>query len=190
MHSRRQDLLTGLLVAVTMICTAAVWNDHIGVSGRDDRMVPAFQHGLSALPLTLVNMDPVEARVEEKPQVLTEPAPSSTAEIPAPQAQTVPADSDQAPKGVETAPSTASTIKPVYPLGSRLRGEEGRVVLKVRVDASGNALEVTVAQSSGHPALDQSARRALQMTRFVPAKTGDQSHAAETTVSISFKLTD
>lgn len=58
--------------------------------------------------------------------------------------------------------------KPLYPLVSRKRGEEGKVVLLVRVDPSGKVLEVKVEAGSGYPLLDRSAEKALYDWRFKP----------------------
>lgn len=57
-------------------------------------------------------------------------------------------------------------VKPVYPLASRRRGEEGTVLLEVRVDPSGTVEEVRIVKGSGYPLLDQAAARALKEWRF------------------------
>lgn len=56
-----------------------------------------------------------------------------------------------------------------YPLLARRRGWEGRVVLRIDVSAEGEVSNIRVAQSSGHPVLDDSARQA--MTRVGAAAT-------------------
>lgn len=56
-----------------------------------------------------------------------------------------------------------------YPLLARRRGWEGRVVLRIDVSADGEVSNIRVAQSSGHPVLDDSARQA--MTRAGAAAT-------------------
>lgn len=58
--------------------------------------------------------------------------------------------------------------KPLYPLVSRKRGEEGKVVLLVRVDPSGKVLEVKIETESGYPLLDRSAEKALYDWKFKP----------------------
>ncbi|MDI3500125.1 MAG: periplasmic protein TonB [Synergistaceae bacterium] len=57
-------------------------------------------------------------------------------------------------------------VKPIYPLASRRRGEEGTVLLEVRVDPSGTVEEVRIVEGSGYPLLDQAAERALKEWRF------------------------
>ncbi|WP_315532964.1 energy transducer TonB [Delftia acidovorans] len=58
--------------------------------------------------------------------------------------------------------------RPSYPPESKSLGQEGRVMLRVLVGASGKVLAVNVVQSSGYPLLDQSALDAVQTWRFVP----------------------
>ncbi len=60
--------------------------------------------------------------------------------------------------------------RPVYPAVSRRRGEEGQVVLRVRVLADGRAGEVEIAETSGHPRLDRTARDTVHRWRFEPAR--------------------
>lgn len=77
---------------------------------------------------------------------------------------------------------------PAYPALSRRIGEEGRVVLRVRVGATGAAEDVQVHGSSGHARLDNAARESVQRWRFVPARRGEDPVAAWVLVPISFKL--
>jgi protein TonB len=77
---------------------------------------------------------------------------------------------------------------PVYPPVSRRLGEQGRVVLRVLVDADGNAEQVDVRTSSGSVRLDAAALEAVRRWKFVPAKQGDRAIAAWVLVPISFRL--
>ncbi|MFZ5512229.1 MAG: energy transducer TonB, partial [Pseudomonadota bacterium] len=77
---------------------------------------------------------------------------------------------------------------PAYPVLSRRHGEQGKVLLRVHVDAAGRAAQVDVKQSSGHERLDQAARAAVREWRFVPARRGDTPVAAWVVVPISFVL--
>ncbi|MBA7581872.1 hypothetical protein ES708_23785 [subsurface metagenome] len=72
-------------------------------------------------------------------------------------------------------PTALEAIEPVYPLGARRRGEEGTVLLEIRVDRRGRVLEVEVIESSGYPLLDRSAEKALERTRFSPARQNGRS---------------
>lgn len=78
--------------------------------------------------------------------------------------------------------------KPVYPGISRRNGEEGKVLLKVRVSAQGNALDVMVSRSSGFARLDGAATDAVARWRFVPARRGDEAVESSVIVPITFAL--
>ena len=78
--------------------------------------------------------------------------------------------------------------KPVYPVASRRLGEEGRVLLRVRVSAHGQPLEVDVKQSSGFSRLDEAARAAVERWRFVPARQGTEAVEASVLVPLHFSL--
>jgi protein TonB len=77
---------------------------------------------------------------------------------------------------------------PAYPTLSRRSGEQGRVVLRVLVSAAGNAEEVQVFSSSGHPRLDDAARAAVRNWKFVPAKRGSEPVQAWVRIPIPFVL--
>lgn len=77
---------------------------------------------------------------------------------------------------------------PAYPPLSRRFREEGKVMLRVRVSAEGQPLAVALAQSSGHPRLDEAARKTVLGWRFVPARRGEQPVAAWVRVPIVFQL--
>lgn len=80
--------------------------------------------------------------------------------------------------------------KPVYPNASRRLGEEGKVVLRVRVSAAGIAENVELAYTSGFPRLDQASMEAVSRWRFVPARRGDETIVAWVLVPIIFNLQD
>lgn len=78
--------------------------------------------------------------------------------------------------------------KPAYPMVSRRLGEEGRVVLRVRVSVQGLPLEIDIKQSSGFARLDEAARSAVEKWRFVPARRGDEALESSVLVPLTFKL--
>lgn len=76
--------------------------------------------------------------------------------------------------------------KPRYPPQVRQRGIEGRVVLRLTINAAGNVEAVSIAQSSGNELLDQEARLTVARWRFQPP--GQSQAVAQ--VPISFRLQD
>ena len=76
----------------------------------------------------------------------------------------------------------------VYPLGARLRGEEGAVRILVRINPDGRIDDLEIIESSGFTALDRAAERAVRRTRFAPASRKDQPVAGELTITIRFSL--
>lgn len=77
---------------------------------------------------------------------------------------------------------------PPYPPMSRRMGEEGRVVLRVRVSAAGTAEQVEIRTSSGSSRLDESARRTVRAWKFIPAKRGGIPVESWVLVPIHFRL--
>ena len=148
------------------------------------------------------------AKPEPKRQPKSESAPLVTA-APMPSAA-VPTDAQPAPRTAEPAPSadTAPSAPPdpvamappsfnadylhnpvpPYPSVSRRLGEEGRVVLRVLVEADGVAARVELRTSSGFPRLDEVALETVSRWKFVPARQGDRAVAAWVLVPISFSL--
>ena len=83
-----------------------------------------------------------------------------------------------------------SEIRPYYPLGARLRGEEGAVTVRVRVDSSGRAQWCEVARSSGYSALDKAAVDAARRARYVSTRPGAWRAEVDTTLTFRFRLTE
>lgn len=78
--------------------------------------------------------------------------------------------------------------KPGYPSLSRRLSEQGTVLLRVFVNATGDATRVDLKESSGFPRLDKAALDAVEGWKFVPAKKGDHAIAAWVVVPIKFSL--
>lgn len=101
---------------------------------------------------------------------------------------------------IQSAPKEAPVIPPSFdaayldnpaprypPAALRLR-ESGRVLLSVMVSATGQPERVELARSSGSPRLDQAALETVRRWRFVPARQGERSVAAQVTVPLVFRL--
>jgi protein TonB len=78
--------------------------------------------------------------------------------------------------------------RPNYPPLSRRLGEEGKVLLKVRVTAEGQPAAVDLEKSSNFERLDDAARQVVARWRFVPARRGDEPIEATVIVPIVFRL--
>ena len=129
--------------------------------------------------------------------VVTAPAP--VYEVPAPKATPVaPVPTAAAPAPASPAPVVPPSFSaayrnnppPGYPTASRRFGEQGRVVLRVLVNAQGDTEKLEIGQTSGYARLDQAAFDAVQRWKFVPAKRGDAAVSAWVLVPITFKLGD
>jgi protein TonB len=132
-----------------------------------------------------------------------EPAPvlAVASEMPTPPSFTVAPPPAQPPAPPTAAPAAPPVVteasydadylhnpKPVYPIGARRMGDEGRVLLRVRVSADGNAMAVEIGQSSGFQSLDDAARDAVLRWRFVPAQRGNEAIESWVGVPIVFRL--
>lgn len=83
----------------------------------------------------------------------------------------------------------AGAAQPPYPPAARRLGEEGTVVVHVRIGRDGRVLASTLAQSSGSPRLDAAAlAHALARWRFTPALKDGVSVEEERDISVRFEL--
>ena len=83
---------------------------------------------------------------------------------------------------------TVRNRRPAYPEASRRRGQEGTVMLELRVDANGRVVDVRVTESSGFSALDAAAVETLREWRFRPAQRGGMPVAGSITTAVHFRL--
>ena len=89
---------------------------------------------------------------------------------------------------IDAPPKPYKTIRPDYPKGARQRGEQGDVVLEIRVNAAGIVDRVDIVSPSGFPELDEAAVRAVRTARFTPAKSGRKSVDSTARLKLEFKL--
>ena len=89
---------------------------------------------------------------------------------------------------IDAPPKPHKTIKPDYPKGARQRGEQGDVVLEIRVNAAGIVDRVDIVFSCGFSELDEAAVRAARTARFTPAKSGGSPVASTARLTLNFKL--
>ena len=114
---------------------------------------------------------------------LAEPEPK----VEHPSAEPVPAVAPKQAK-IDAPPKPRKTIRPDYPKGARQRGEQGDVVLEIRVNAAGIVDRVDIVSPSGFPELDEAAVRAARTARFTPAKSGGSPVASTARLTLNFKL--
>jgi periplasmic protein TonB len=92
---------------------------------------------------------------------------------------------------VELPSSSAAYLnnpKPAYPPISKHMGEQGRVMVRVFINADGNPGEVRLHKSSGYDRLDQIAIDTVKRWRFVPGKRGGVAEGMWFNVPIDFVL--
>jgi len=92
------------------------------------------------------------------------------------------------PAGPTVAAAPLDSPQPRYPAAARRRGQQGRVVLSVRVSPSGSPEAVVLVASSGVDALDEAARDAVRGWRFRPALDRGVAVAATVEVPVRFRL--
>ena len=78
--------------------------------------------------------------------------------------------------------------RPPYPPLSKRLGEQGRVVVRVFIEADGTASRAEVRQSSGFERLDQTAVQTVLRWRYVPGKRAGVPEAMWFNVPINFVL--
>ncbi len=194
-HTR--DLLIGALISVLLHVGVGLSIAYTGILAPG-ALSPAMQKGKSGLAVTLLPshlMLRTDQQDSELAIILTQPdseivkdrdPPEDT-----PEPSTTEQDADTLTKGVESAPRQASNFRIRYPLGPRLRKEEGTVVVRVTVDAAGRARSLAIVESSGYTGLDQQALKDLRRARYYPARDSDGSPCAgELIQPVEFKLTD
>lgn len=149
---------------------------------------------------------PIEVPVVKR-QPNAAPHPVATVPTPQPVQQAIPDDLGSEPVAVVAPPhgpvvppadtgplagvqlEYASAPAPAYPREALRDGEQGTVLLKVLVDVDGRPLDVQVARSSGHRALDRAAReQVLRRWTFRPAMRDGHAVQAIGLVPVDFRL--
>lgn len=95
------------------------------------------------------------------------------------------------PPRVELPSSSADYLnnpRPPYPPLSKRLGEQGRVVVRVFIEANGTASKAEVRSSSGYDRLDQTALQTVLRWRYAPGKRNGEAEAMWFNVPISFVL--
>ena len=138
-------------------------------------------------PRPVLAMTPEQQPVATNTPVVAAPVAETPDPAPRPPVVAAPA----APAPVVAARYNAAYLQnpqPNYPPMSRRLGEEGKVLLKVRVTAEGRAATVDLEKSSNFERLDKAAKQAVAGWRFVPARRGDEAIEASVIVPVVFRL--
>ena len=142
---------------------------------------------------------PIELPPEVRPEKALPPDPSDY-KFPEPKVETKiqPPQPSQTPQPsqpsslsqarVDAPPRPRRAIRPEYPKGARLRGEQGNVILEIEIGADGVCVAAKVAVSCGFAELDAAAVKAALAARFVPAKAGNSPVSSVARLTLSFPL--
>ena len=156
--------------------------------------VPVLDPSLT--PLKTPKAAPIPAPVKtakDAPQVLPRPANKET--LPKLEAVTKIADlvavaseaSDASQGAVDELPRKLPiNPAPLYPAEALAAGQQGNVVLRVKINAAGNVSAISIFTSSGIGSLDESALSTVRNWIFVPARRAGRPVAYEVTVPIEF----
>ena len=166
------------------------------------------------LVVDLLQAEPIEKPSEAKPLPMVKPQPVKQQRTPTPNTPTPQIEATQSnlpapaapvatlpdPKPTPPAPPAEPLVQPRfdtdylknpapnYPPLSRRMGEEGKVILRVLVNAQGSADSVEVKTSSGSQRLDDAAVNTVKHWKFIPAKRGETAVQSAVLVPIIFKL--
>lgn len=89
--------------------------------------------------------------------------------------------------GESIAPAFLHRELPQYPLIARRLGKEGKVVLRLSIDESGNLLSVEILEKAGF-GFTEAAVEAVKKSTFLPAKKDGKPVASRALLTIKFKL--
>ena len=196
-HIPRNALkIAGIAFGVGVLLFVVVW-----LTGRDKEFFrsddPATQTPQETaqveplpepLPAAAGSSDMPDAKpapVQEEAPKLVEtapPPPASTEAAPAAPGSAAPATGNSQPM-----PVAGQSPPPTYPAAALRRGESGSVVVRVDVDATGYANNITVIQRSGSRELDRAATDAVRRWRFSPALSNGQPVPGSIEVPFDFK---
>ncbi len=137
------------------------------------------------MDLTALPPDAAAVQLPEPPPEIEKVPPLPPLPQPTPTSAVAPR---QARVQVEKPPAPKKAIRPDYPKASRQNGEEGDVVLEIRVNAHGRVDEVRIVASSGFARLDEAAVRAAHAARFTPAQAHGRAVASTARLTLTFKL--
>lgn len=153
---------------------------------------PASRPPLPALPPTVQTEPlPSEADSSASASALAAPATSGTEDESPSSVTRSETPSTPTPPRIELPSAAARYLDnppPRYPPLSRRLGEQGTVVLRVRIEANGTASAAEVRTSSGYSRLDDTARQTVLNWRYVPGTRNGVPEAMWFNIPINFIL--
>ncbi len=128
----------------------------------------------------------------QPPSAVTTPQPITTDTAPpTPEVATPAPPAPPAPPRIDLPSSSAEYLNnppPPYPPLSKRLGEQGRVVIRARIETDGTASQAEIRTSSGYERLDQAALQTVKRWRYVPGKRGGVPEAMWFNIPIHFVL--
>ena len=112
-------------------------------------------------------------------------------EVPDIGADPAPADRDAfKPQEVTRRPQWRKKVEPKYPSAARRAQKEGKVVLEATIDMDGKAKDIEIKEDNVGYGCGRAAVDALEASRFIPAKRGEESVSIRISIPYQFKLDD
>jgi protein TonB len=190
-------IVAGHVALVAALAASGAWQEVTrATEALEVRIVAAPQLRIAAAaPIPVPTMRPPEVHIpvpqipEPTITMRIEPAPPKSA--PVVQAAVIADAAPERPAKLEPPRADLAYLDnpaPAYPAVSKRSREQGRVMLRVRVDEKGKVEDVLIETSSGFNRLDQAAREAVSHWRFLPARLGERAVAGWALVPINFQL--
>jgi len=149
---------------------------------------------------TSKDIEPVEKKQTKKPVDVEKPQPTKPKpKQPVPKQPTQKKEQVKQVQKPSVAKEGAKWVKkadyrtnpsPQYPDVSRERGDEGTVILRVRVDKEGRPTDIRVRESSGYDRLDDEAVDTVKRWRFTPAEHAGVKIRSTVLIPIRFRLNE
>jgi periplasmic protein TonB len=80
------------------------------------------------------------------------------------------------------------SLEDYWPIESKRLGEEGRVMVSLRVSATGCAVAAAISGSSGSEMLDEAVMQFYETIDFIPAEIDGKAAESAPTLPVIFKL--
>ena len=133
---------------------------------------------------------PVQAAPVSPPVVPSapNPAPQRISALPAVNVPLLVDPTYYTAKQLDVQPRALAAINPVYPPDAVARGTAGWVVLKLKLDESGNVQDVEVSDASPPGIFDQSALDAFRNAHFAPAQKDGRAVKSLVQIKVRYEL--